>query len=63
MIQLDTNLISQPLNKRPSGQVVRWLDAQPPERLCPSTIKEPDEASLRLLPGGWRAQRASAGAR
>ena len=55
MILVDTNVISEPLRKSPGVRVVAWIDAQPLETLCLSTITV---AELRFgvtsLPAGKR---------
>ena len=38
MILLDTNVVSEPMRRRPDQRVQDWLDAQAAETLCLSTI-------------------------
>ena len=38
MILLDTNVVSEPMRRRPDYRVQEWLDAQAAETLCLSTI-------------------------
>lgn len=55
MILLDTNVISEPLRKKPEPRVVAWIDAQPLETLYLSAVTV---AELRFgaasLPSGKR---------
>jgi predicted nucleic acid-binding protein len=46
MIILDTNVVSEPLRRRPASAVVAWLDGQAAETLCITTT------SLAELLGG-----------
>ena len=55
MILLDTNVISEPLRRAPSPQVVAWLDAQSSEALYLSAITVAElRAGVALLPAGRR---------
>ena len=58
MIVLDTNVVSEPLRKKPDANVVAWLDAQVAETLHLSTVTV---AELRFgvarLPKGKRRDR------
>jgi predicted nucleic acid-binding protein len=38
MILVDTNVVSEPMRRRPDHSVQEWLDAQAAETLCLSTI-------------------------
>ena len=55
MILLDTNVVSEPLNKRPSRQVIAWLRSQAPETLFLSAISVGElRTGIALLPEGKR---------
>ena len=55
MIVLDTNVISEPLKPLADQRVVRWLDAQDPERLyLTATVLSELLLGIALLPSGKR---------
>lgn len=55
MIILDTNLISEPLRRKPEARVLAWIDAQPPETLYLTAITTAElRAGIALLPAGKR---------
>jgi toxin FitB len=55
MIVLDTNVLSEPLKKTPSRQVMHWLDEQAAESLYITSISYAElRYSLLLLPEGRR---------
>lgn len=55
MIVLDTNVVSEPLNKRPSPKVMDWLDNQVSETLYISTITYAElRYGVEKLPEGKR---------
>jgi len=55
MIVLDTNVISEPLKPLADQRVVRWLDAQDPERLyLTATVLSELLLGIALLPAGKR---------
>jgi predicted nucleic acid-binding protein len=55
MIVLDTNVISEPLKPRADPSVVRWLDAQDPEKLyLTATVLSEILIGIALLPAGKR---------
>lgn len=55
MIVLDTNVLSEPLKKTPSPQVMRWLDDQAAESLYITTISHAElRYGVLLLPAGKR---------
>jgi toxin FitB len=55
VIVLDTNVLSEPLKKEPSPNVMRWLDAQDPESLyLPSIVLAEVLSGIAALPAGKR---------
>jgi predicted nucleic acid-binding protein len=55
VILLDTNVVSEPLRRRPEGRVVEWIDSQPLETLFLSAITVAElRAGVALLPQGRR---------
>lgn len=55
MILLDTNVLSEFMRAVPAPQVVRWLDAQPADRVWVSAITRAEiELGVALLPDGQR---------
>jgi toxin FitB len=55
MIILDTNLLSEPLKKKPDPAVLAWLDRQAPETLYLTTITLAElQAGIEILPVGKR---------
>lgn len=50
---LDTDVVSEPLRRKPDSRVVEWLDAQPLETLYLSAITVAElRAGVALLPPG-----------
>ncbi|KVL38750.1 plasmid stability protein StbB [Burkholderia territorii] len=55
MILVDTNVISEPLRREPSGAVIEWLDAQIVETLFLSAISLAEmRFGVAALPAGRR---------
>jgi toxin FitB len=55
MIVLDTNVLSESLRPTPAESVIRWIRAQPANRLFTTTICEAEIFyGLALLPSGRR---------
>jgi len=55
MIILDTNVISEPLRKKPDPKVIEWLDEQDPSGLYLTAITLAEmEYGLWVLPSGKR---------
>lgn len=55
MILLDTNVLSELMQPHPSGEVVDWLDGQPPDDIWTSTISVFEvRFGLELLADGRR---------
>jgi hypothetical protein len=55
MIVLDTNVLSEVMRPAPSARVLRWLAAQPAERLFTTTIAQAEIFyGIELLPKGKR---------
>lgn len=55
---LDTNVVSEPLQKRPRLEVVEWLAARDPFSLHISAVTFAEvEEGIALLPEGWRRHR------
>jgi toxin FitB len=55
MILLDTNVVSEPMRRRPDQRVQEWLDAQAAETLCLSTISLSELLlGIESLPAGRR---------
>jgi toxin FitB len=55
MIILDTNVVSEPLNKHGSPEVLAWLDRQPSEALyLAATVLSELIFGIEILPGGKR---------
>lgn len=64
MILLDTNVLSEFMNPRPSADVVNWLDDQPAGEVCTSAVSRAEiELGLLLMPPGKRQEALSAAAR
>lgn len=62
MIVLDTNVLSEPLKKAPSAQVMRWLDEQSAESLYITAISYAElRFGVLLLPDGKRKVELSSG--
>jgi predicted nucleic acid-binding protein len=61
MIILDTNVLSEVLNPKPSERVITWLSAQPPGTVCLTTVTQAEMLyGLALLPAGRRRDRLTA---
>ena len=55
MILLDTNVVSGVMAPAPPAEVIRWLDAQPPENLFLPVVAIAEIAfGIAALPGGKR---------
>ena len=55
MIVLDTNVLSESLRPKPADSVIRWMRAQPTDRLFTTTVCEAEIFyGLALLPTGRR---------
>ncbi|HXM42960.1 MAG TPA: type II toxin-antitoxin system VapC family toxin [Bryobacteraceae bacterium] len=55
MIVLDTNVVSEVMNPKPSAQVLSWMASCPQELLCITTITEAEILyGVELLPAGKR---------
>jgi hypothetical protein len=55
VILLDTNVLSELMQRHPSGEVVGWLDSQPPDDIWTSTISVFEvRFGLELLADGRR---------
>ena len=55
MIVLDTNVVSEPLKKRPENKVVQWLDNQSAETLYITTVTRAElRFGVQRLPNGKR---------
>ncbi len=58
MILLDTNVVSEPLRRRPESRVAAWLDAQPLETLyLPAIAVAELRFGVMSLPAGQRRNR------
>ena len=55
MIILDTNVVSEPTQARPSRAVMNWLTAQEPANLYTTTVTEAEiQYGIALMPHGRR---------
>jgi predicted nucleic acid-binding protein len=55
MIILDTNVLSEPLKKRPKPAVLRWLAAQEPSGACTTALTQAEMLyGIEALPPGKR---------
>jgi len=55
MIVLDTNVISELMRVKPAEEVMRWIDAQPRNSLCTTTVTQAEVLyGLESLPQGKR---------
>ncbi|MGH3521819.1 MAG: type II toxin-antitoxin system VapC family toxin [Mycobacterium sp.] len=62
MILVDTNVISEPLRKAPTAQVITWINAQPLETLYLSTVTVAElRFGVAALPAGRRRNRLAEG--
>ena len=52
---LDTNVVSEPLRRRPEPRVTEWIDSQPLETLYLSTVTVAELAFRRRIPAGGAA--------
>ena len=61
MIILDTNVVSEPTQQRPSPRVMAWLAAQDAKQLCTTAATEAElHYGFALMPEGRRREHLSA---